>query len=638
MDDEINNWKSLYKLAEEDGRENSLLYSLWNVENRYESSEITGSGAMKNIIRTEDTVSGRVIAKAVLKNPQDEQAVESFLREARITAMLQHPNIVPLYDIGLDDQGHPYFTMKLIKGLSLRVILDKLINKDPQTLKDYPLPKRIDIFLKVCEALAYAHSRGIAHLDLKPDNITVSTFGDVVVCDWGLAAIIGHNDDMDVSLLESLDYYSKRYYTLSGEIKGTPGYMSPEQAKGGDTVKDERSDIFALGSILYELLSLGNAIDGEGAKEIISETLTGHFVKPSKKRPDLIIPESLEAICMKALHLSPQERYQSVEKIISDIDAYRNGFLTEAEEASFAKQLTLLYKRNKSICLLAMMLVSVIVIGSLVFIESLRKEKQLTTKALEKSETLLDMNKKISREASLSYRFKARTDYYRFLPSQAVEAYEAAHILHGGDFRSYLYLAKSLCVQQRFSEAKEKLSRGHELLVKKPEEFSLLTMQLYSDLAALNSHKVLSVQELYPIVKKYLGTDSYMIFKSQLFTWAILNTERTAGNEIEEIKADLNWLLSQENKTPINGKLSGRYMGLKFDLSGHPQLHDIRSISQFTFTELNIRGCDVKEMALVKAFPRYPNMDSFQRVANLLLDEGQAVHKYAFTKTKLLRK
>jgi hypothetical protein len=129
-----------------------------------------------------------------------------------------------------------------------------------------------------------------------------------------------------------------------------------------------------------------------------------------------------------------------------------------------------------------------------------------------------------------------------------------------------------------------------------------------------------------------------LIFKFQIFTWAILNTERTVCNEIQEIEADINWLLSKQNKTPIKGKLEGQYKGFKFDLSGHPQLHDIRYISQFTFTELNIRGCDIKEMALVKAFPKHPDMDAFQRVETLLLDEKQAIHKYAFVNTKLLRK
>ncbi|EDM26959.1 probable serine/threonine-protein kinase pknB [Lentisphaera araneosa HTCC2155] len=629
MDDEKHSWENLYELADEDGRENSLLNALWSVEERYQDSDLAGTGAMKKIIRAEDKVSGRVIAKAVLKNSQDEQTVESFLREARITAMLQHPNIVPLYDIGLDDQGQPYFTMKLIKGLSLRDILDKLIKNDPKTLKDYPLPKRIDIFLKVCDAIAYAHSRGIAHLDLKPENITVSTFSDVVVCDWGLAAIIGHNEDMDISLTESLDYYSKRYYTLSGEIKGTPGYMAPEQARGGYEVKDERSDIFALGSILYELLSLENAIDGEGVKEIISETLTGHFIKPSKKRPDLVIPESLEAICMKALRLSPQERYQSVEKIISEIETYRNGYLTEAEEASFGKQLALIYKRNRAICLLTMMLTSVIFIGSLIFIESLRNEKNLTSEALRQSE-------KLSKEASLSYLFKGRNAYYRFMPSQATEAYEAALVLDKGDVKQYYYLAKALCVQQKYSESHKVVLKGHDLIRHKRKDAEMIIF--YSELEDLQSVKVLSVQELYPIVQNFFPADRYLIFKSQIFTWAILNTERTVGNEIQEIEADINWLLSKQNKTPIKGKLEGQYKGFKFDLSGHPQLQDIRYISQFTFTELNIRGCDVKEMALVKAFPKHPDMDAFQRVETLLLDEEQAIHKYAFVNTKLLRK
>ena len=288
MDEEESNWENLFDRADEDGRENSLYRSISKVDSRYGDPEIAGSGAMKNIIRTEDKVSGRLIAKAVLKNPDDEQAVESFLREARITALLQHPNIVPLYDMGIDDDKQPFFTMKLVRGQSLKEILDEL--KAGKLADEYPLSKRIDIFLKVCDAMAYAHSEGIAHLDLKPDNIRVSEYGDVIVCDWGLAAIIGSNDKIEAPLRESIDYYSKRYYTLCGEIKGTPGYMAPEQAKGGDEVKDERTDIFALGSILYELLTLQNAIQGEDLKNTVENTVKGNITPPSQRNISIHSP------------------------------------------------------------------------------------------------------------------------------------------------------------------------------------------------------------------------------------------------------------------------------------------------------------------------------------------------------------
>jgi serine/threonine protein kinase len=628
MNDDVNNWETLFDKADEDGRENSLLYALSNIETRYGKPELAGSGAMKDIIRTEDTVSGRVIAKAVLKNPDDDQIVESFLREARITARLQHPNIVPLYDMGLDEQGQPFFTMKLIQGLTLKGILDKLKKEDAESLKGYPLSKRIDIFLKVCDALAYAHSQGIAHLDLKPDNITVSTFGDVVVCDWGLAAIIGANDDMDVSLIESIDYYSKRYFTLCGEIKGTPGYMSPEQAKGGDEVKDERSDIFSLGTILYELLTLKDAIGGDDLKSVINRTIEGQVIPPSRKRPELAIPSSLEAICMKAIKVKPEERYQSVEGIIADIDAYRLGFVTEAEESSFLKQFYLLYKRNKQICLVALLLISLIVVGSLFFIESLQREKQLTAEAL-------DHNKELAGEASSSYAEKGRKAYYRFEISKSTDVLEASLDLNPENLMALSYLSKILAVQQEFSAAHEKLLMAETIKRGRAKVVDNDLVQYYLAMKPFEAQKPLSIQQIYPIVQKHVLKDNRYIIKAQLYAWAIMHTERILGNELAEIEEDINWLLSQDNNAKITGKLKNSFKGFELDLSGNSDLVDIRSIGQLTLKTLNIRGCNIKEMALIAELPAHAaDMDSFRRTNILLLDKGQEIHINSFRKAK----
>ncbi|MDD7985110.1 serine/threonine-protein kinase [Lentisphaera marina] len=636
MNDDIESWESLYDVADEDGRENSLLNTLSNIDKRYTNAQLAGSGAMKKIIRTTDNVSGRIVAKAVLKSSQDEQTVESFLREARITAMLQHPNIVPLYDIGLDEQGQPFFIMKLIQGRTLRDILEELKNDNEKDFTDYPLPVRIDIFLKICDALAYAHSRAIAHLDLKPDNITVSTYGDVVVCDWGLAAILGRNEEIDQTLTESLDYYSKRYYTLSGEIKGTPGYMSPEQAKGGNEAKDERSDIYALGSILYELLCLDHALDGENVKETIDLTLKGHILAPSRKNPGLNIPASLEAICLKAMKLDPKERYQSVDDIITDIDSYRHGYMTAAEESSFFRQLYLLYKRNKQICLSAMALVFVIVLGSLIFIDSLKKEKERTNEALIKSQKLLDLNEKMSIETSKSYFSEGRSEYYLFNNSKAVDAFKAAIIHNPKFYQARMGLVKSLGVQQRYSEALKQIDIA--LTVKNLRRHNVHSDPIkdcFAELEALKSDKVLTIQEVYPVVVKHIETDKLYTLKSQIYAWAIINTERTPGKKIFEVQQDLNWLLSQENKLEIKGKLRGGLNSLKYDLSGNSGLRDIRCISYMSFSILDVHDSKIEEMSTISGFPSHKNMDSFKFTKNLIVSKEQHVHENAFIKTKV---
>ena len=625
MSDNTDSWETLFDRADEDGRDNSLFYALSNIENRYAKPEIAGSGAMKNIIRTEDMVSGRVIAKAVLKNPDDDQTIESFLREARITAKLQHPNIVPLYDMGLDEDGQPFFTMKLIKGLTLKDILDKLKKEDAEFQQGYSLPKRIDIFLKVCDALAYAHSQGIAHLDLKPENITVCTYGDVVVCDWGLAAVIGDNEGMSISLAESIDYYSKRYFTLCGEIKGTPGYMSPEQAKGGIEDKDERSDIYALGSIFYELLTLKNAIDGEDLKSVISRTIKGTIIAPSMKRPELTIPSSLEAICMKALKLKPEDRYQSVEEIINDIDAYRLGFVTEAEDFSFSKQLYLLYKRNKQICLVAIFLTSVIIVGSVFFIDSLQTEKALTEKAHEKVERAYEKVDKLSKDASENQATKGRLAYFRFQIAKAKDFLESSSELNPQNFKALAYLSKVLAVQQDFSAAYDKLLEAHAVKDDKGKAVDKDLIKFFEVMKEHEYKKPLGIQEIYSYVQEYVMEEERFVIKAQFYAWAIMNEVRTPGNEIVEIEKDINWLLSQENKTEISGKLKIAFEGYKYDVSGHYNLLDIRSIAQLPLTHLDIRRCLVKDMALTKELAHSINMDSFRTTKVLNIDRD---HKF----------
>ena len=153
---------------------------------RYHTRHVIGSGGMKIVVKSEDINVGRNIAMAISKDASEQKQLR-FLEEARITASLEHPNIVPVHDIGRSKSGVPYFTMKLVHGVTLAKILDSLRNGDPAMQKRFPLHVRLDIFLKICDAIAFAHSRGVIHLDLKPDNIQVGEYGEVLVLDWGIA-------------------------------------------------------------------------------------------------------------------------------------------------------------------------------------------------------------------------------------------------------------------------------------------------------------------------------------------------------------------------------------------------------------------------------------------------------------------
>ncbi|MCM8530448.1 MAG: serine/threonine protein kinase, partial [Lentisphaeraceae bacterium] len=226
----------------------SLSDELESIDKRYLQTKHLASGGMKDIYICKDNVTNRLIAKAVLKGDKSKTAIEDFLREARLTAYLQHPNIMPVYDMGKESDGSPFFTMKLIEGQTLSDFI--LTSPNTKLLND-----NLRIFLKICEAIAYAHSKSILHLDIKPDNIQVSSFGNVIVSDWGIAKII--KTKVTEAELESymLNENLGEQGTLNGYIKGTPGYLAPEQVSKDFGKKDERTDVYALGALLYFILT-----------------------------------------------------------------------------------------------------------------------------------------------------------------------------------------------------------------------------------------------------------------------------------------------------------------------------------------------------------------------------------------------
>ncbi len=204
------------------------------------------------------------------------------------------------------------------------------------------------MFVKVCDAIAYAHSIQVVHLDLKPANIQVGHYGEVLVCDWGLGRVYGREDGIEFErLLLNSDLLSSN--TLFGELRGTPGYMAPEQIQK-DGNRDTRTDIYQLGCILYSLLTLQRPVEGEpdGA---LDKTVRGEITPPRQRSPERNIPASLEAVALKAMAVDPEHRYASVELLGDEVRRYLTGFATHAEQASVFTQLGFLFQRNKRFCL-----------------------------------------------------------------------------------------------------------------------------------------------------------------------------------------------------------------------------------------------------------------------------------------------
>lgn len=316
-------------------------------DSKYIHEGVIAYGGMKLISRLRDRDTLRDVAHATLLNHDaDIVTIGRFLREARITANLEHPNIMPIHDIGIEG-NIPYFTMKLIDGDTLQDIIGSLKEGDIDYVQRFPLTALLRIFRRVLDAIAFAHTKGVIHLDLSPGNILVGKFGEVLVLDWGISRVLTESgplsaDENDVRRrLEA----TPNAQMADGIAQGTPGYMAPEQASGHNSKQDVRTDIYALGAILYAILTYRSAIPGKTMQEVLANTVEGHF-KPPRHRVKHYVPSSLNAVVMKAMSTERRDRYQTVSELRADIDAFIDGRATLAEKPTILKHTFLFFRRN----------------------------------------------------------------------------------------------------------------------------------------------------------------------------------------------------------------------------------------------------------------------------------------------------
>jgi len=372
----------------------TLFEEIRELKDRYGSREFINEGGMKKVFKVEDRSTGRYIAMGFLKENTPKHQ-ERFLREARLTATLEHPNIMPVYDIGISSDNEPFFSMKLTSGRSLDKIYKEKTN--------WTLIQRLNLFLGICEGLAYAHSRNVVHLDIKPHNILVGDFGEVLIIDWGLGKILFDNEEEEEE--ESIDPAFFNEMTIDGFIKGTPGYMAPEQIDKSLGERDKQTDIYALGGILHFLLTGKAPVKGKDLDEIFANTLKGKITQS-----DSPLPGALLAVTQKALSVDKQTRYSSIDEIRQDIEAFMGGFATSAENAGFFKNFFLLLKRHKVISAAAL----VILILSSLFVIRLQKSEKYSRELLSLYEAEKKQTELISKEASPHLVSKAVRNLYAY--------------------------------------------------------------------------------------------------------------------------------------------------------------------------------------------------------------------------------
>jgi serine/threonine-protein kinase len=291
------------------------------LQQRFVDEGEVARGGMGSIRRVYDNNLLRRLAMKVLHPDaaKDSIEIQRFIEEAQITGQLEHPNIVPVHDLSVEGDTH-YFTMKMVQGITLEKML-----QDPafSPAHEEDLFQALKVYIKVCEAVAYAHSRGVVHLDLKPANVMVGSFGQVYLMDWGIARMV-RTSGRKVSPASRVQIRRSSELDPEGKVLGTLSYMPPEQADGKLNELDERSDIYALGGLLYRILTGKAPHSAPTADERWDKALSGE-VEPPEQVATWPIPAKLGRIAMKALTPAKSDRYASVADLQAEVEAFMRG-------------------------------------------------------------------------------------------------------------------------------------------------------------------------------------------------------------------------------------------------------------------------------------------------------------------------
>jgi serine/threonine protein kinase len=461
---------------------------------RYKVLTTLARGGMGVVLQARDLRVRRTVAMKVMKAGAQfsKENVLRFIDEAQLTGQLDHPNIVPVYELGIDERGEAFYTMKYVKGTTLDEVLRGLRSGRKDLAEKYPLAVLLTVFQKICDAVAFAHAKSVIHRDLKPENVMIGAYGEVLVMDWGLAKQTTGPSRMATQAEPGYELKPRHplraFETMHGVVIGTPPFVSPEQARGDSDAVDTRSDVYVLGAILYAILTLRAPVEGLGMEETLSRIIESEIKKPTtfnavpvKQRrssrsrtaspeppkateriellhcPNQRIPEGLSAIVMKAMELEPANRYQSVVELQADLTMHQAGFATKAERAGMWRQALLFggrHKRELSIFLALAIVIQALLVA---FIVALSRQKNEAKE-----------NARLARESALY----ARASEVRAKASE--EDLGKALTALRGTAPTYAQEAKNLLDDQKLESALEKIDYAIEQV---PNEASYLQLR-----------------------------------------------------------------------------------------------------------------------------------------------------------------
>lgn len=305
---------------------------------RYALGELLGKGANGFVHNARDHRLGRDVALKFHNKEAGLSPIElgRFAHEAQVTGQLSHPSIVPVHDLGILPDGRPYYAMKRIAGDTLKQVFDKLKTEDPRAIKEWTIPHFISVILRVAQACAFAHDHGVVHRDVKPANIMLGSYGEVLLLDWGVARVLGTSEDpfAPVSTWRSDDEHDR---TIVGTVAGTPAYMPPEQAKGEIERIGPASDVYSIGVVIYEFVVGRRPFRASSVRELLDKVAEDEVVPPSlrsERRHE--VPPDLENLIKQCLEKDPARRFPDGMALATALEGFLEGSRRRDESARLA--------------------------------------------------------------------------------------------------------------------------------------------------------------------------------------------------------------------------------------------------------------------------------------------------------------
>jgi len=311
---------------------------------RYKTVSHLGAGGMGEVERAEDVDIGRSVAiKRLLPEASSASNVVRFVQEVRIVGSLEHPNVVPVHDVGLDEHGRYFFVMKYVDGESLEKVIEKLQNGDPATHREWTIERRVEVFVALLRALEYAHSNGVIHRDIKPANVMVGKYGEVWLMDWGIAKRIDQAEQKYTDEPSDSSAAVQIRTTRHGALIGTPAYMAPEQARSDLEKVDTRSDLYAATVMFHELVTLRHYLEDHGQSlkhmlDAIQNVEHGFLDLLKTHQVQSGVPAELVHFISKGISKNPADRWQSAGEMIQALQDIREGKVKIQCHATFTKR------------------------------------------------------------------------------------------------------------------------------------------------------------------------------------------------------------------------------------------------------------------------------------------------------------